>query len=106
MPDDLTDDLPNDSARAVDTSDKNDANAEVGEMNEDAPAGSGARCCTTALAHPTQGDANSAWWPERLNLKILAKNQPVLNPLGEEFDYAAAFETSTSARSRPTSPRC
>ena len=35
----------------------------------------------------------ATWWPERLNLKILAKNQPVLNPLGADFDYAAAFET-------------
>jgi catalase-peroxidase len=41
--------------------------------------------------HPTQGDANSEWWPKRLNLKILAKNPAVSNPLGEDFDYAAAF---------------
>jgi len=41
--------------------------------------------------HPTQGDANSEWWPKRLNLKILAKNQAVSNPLGEDFDYAEAF---------------
>ncbi|UFN46733.1 catalase/peroxidase HPI [Nocardioides okcheonensis] len=41
--------------------------------------------------HPTQGDANSEWWPERLNLKILAKNQPAINPLGADFDYAEAF---------------
>jgi catalase-peroxidase len=27
--------------------------------------------------HPTQGDANSQWWPNRLNLKILAKHQAV-----------------------------
>ena len=32
------------------------------------------------------------WWPERLNLKILAKNPAVANPLGEEFDYAEAFK--------------
>ncbi|MEU9144167.1 catalase/peroxidase HPI [Streptomyces sp. NPDC048349] len=43
-------------------------------------------------AHPTQGGGNRQWWPERLNLKILAKNPAVANPLGEEFDYAAAFE--------------
>ncbi|MFE0700740.1 catalase/peroxidase HPI [Streptomyces sp. NPDC058872] len=43
-------------------------------------------------AHPTQGGGNSQWWPNRLNLKILAKNPAVANPLGEEFDYAAAFE--------------
>ncbi|MER5929028.1 catalase/peroxidase HPI [Streptomyces sp. NPDC002054] len=44
-------------------------------------------------AHPTQGGGNRQWWPERLNLKILAKNPAVANPLGGEFDYAAAFGT-------------
>ncbi|WP_436774608.1 catalase/peroxidase HPI [Yinghuangia sp. YIM S09857] len=43
--------------------------------------------------HPTQGGGNSQWWPERLNLKILAKNPAVANPLGEDFDYAKAFNT-------------
>ncbi|MCE3032849.1 MULTISPECIES: catalase/peroxidase HPI [Streptomyces] len=43
--------------------------------------------------HPTQGGGNRQWWPERLNLKILAKNPPAANPLGEEFDYAAAFQS-------------
>ncbi|MFJ9540309.1 catalase/peroxidase HPI [Streptomyces sp. NPDC101225] len=43
-------------------------------------------------AHPTQGGGNRQWWPERLNLKILAKNPDVANPLGKDFDYAAAFE--------------
>ncbi len=42
-------------------------------------------------AHPTQGGGNRAWWPERLNLKVLAKNPAVANPLGEDFDYAEAF---------------
>ncbi|MFE1382068.1 catalase/peroxidase HPI [Streptomyces sp. NPDC058740] len=42
-------------------------------------------------AHPTQGGGNRQWWPDRLNLKILAKNPAVANPLGEEFDYAEAF---------------
>ncbi|MGW2177521.1 catalase/peroxidase HPI [Streptomyces sp. NPDC001732] len=41
--------------------------------------------------HPTQGGGNRQWWSERLNLKILAKNPAVANPLGEEFDYAEAF---------------
>ncbi|MER5911275.1 catalase/peroxidase HPI [Streptomyces sp. NPDC001982] len=43
--------------------------------------------------HPTQGGGNRQWWPDRLNLKILAKNPAVANPLGEEFDYAAAFQS-------------
>ncbi|MEU2574408.1 catalase/peroxidase HPI [Streptomyces anulatus] len=42
--------------------------------------------------HPTQGGGNRQWWPDRLNLKILAKNPAVANPLGADFDYAAAFQ--------------
>jgi catalase-peroxidase len=42
---------------------------------------------------PTQGDANSQWWPNRLNLKILAKNPPATDPYHGELDYAAAFKT-------------
>ncbi|MFF7264166.1 catalase/peroxidase HPI [Streptomyces sp. NPDC008159] len=55
----------------------------------------GAGGCPVAhgrAAHPTQGGGNRQWWPERLNLKILAQNPPVTNPLGEEFDYAEAFK--------------
>ncbi|GAA2048693.1 catalase/peroxidase HPI [Catenulispora yoronensis] len=44
-------------------------------------------------AHPTQGGGNRQWWPERLNLRILAKNPAVANPNGAGFDYAAAFNT-------------
>jgi catalase-peroxidase len=43
--------------------------------------------------HPTTGSANRVWWPNQLNLKILAKNPAVANPLGEDFDYKAAFES-------------
>ncbi|MFG2427262.1 catalase/peroxidase HPI [Streptomyces sp. NPDC048590] len=42
--------------------------------------------------HPTQGGGNRQWWPDRLNVKILAKNPAIANPLGEDFDYAAAFQ--------------
>ena len=45
------------------------------------------------LVHPTKGDANSEWWPNRLNLKILAKNPAVANPLGGQFNYADAFRS-------------
>ncbi len=45
------------------------------------------------LTHPTKGDANRDWWPNRLNLKILAKNPAVANPMGDEFSYADAFRT-------------
>ncbi|WP_327107850.1 catalase/peroxidase HPI [Nonomuraea glycinis] len=47
--------------------------------------------CPVRAPHPTQGGGNRQWWPERLNLKVLAKNPAVANPLGAEFDYAEAF---------------
>ncbi len=43
--------------------------------------------------HPTEGGGNRQWWPDKLNLKILSKNSPATNPLGEDFDYAAAFNS-------------
>src|SRR4051794_22567072 len=70
-------------------SDKPDA--VVGEMNEEERS-NGCPVDHGRALHPTQGGGNRGWWPERLNLKILAKNPAVANPLGEEFNYAAAFE--------------
>ena len=43
------------------------------------------------MPHPTHGDANREWWPNQLNLRLLATNPPAGNPLDEDFDYAAAF---------------
>ena len=65
--------------------------AVVGDMNEEAREG----VCPVAhtaqnTPYPSNGTARD-WWPERLNLKILAKNPAVANPMGEEFDYAEAF---------------
>ncbi|HEY8532529.1 MAG TPA: catalase/peroxidase HPI [Micromonospora sp.] len=59
----------------------------------DATTGSESRCPVTngRAPHPTQGDANRNWWPNRLNLKILAKNHPGSNPYGKDFDYAKEF---------------
>ncbi|MFH8762619.1 catalase/peroxidase HPI [Streptomyces althioticus] len=59
------------------------------------PKAEGAGGCPVAhdrAPHPTQGGGNRQWWPDRLNLKVLAKNPPAANPLGEDFDYAAAFK--------------
>ncbi|MEU7316252.1 catalase/peroxidase HPI [Streptomyces sp. NPDC007083] len=50
-----------------------------------------AGCPVARAPHPTQGGGNRQWWPDRLNLKILAKNPAVADPLGEGFDYAEAF---------------
>ncbi|MDI2130059.1 catalase/peroxidase HPI [Yinghuangia seranimata] len=61
--------------------------------NQDANAGGGCPVAHGRAPHPTQSGGNAQWWPNRLNLKILAKNPAVANPLGEEFDYKAAFNS-------------
>ena len=63
------------------------------EMNTDGAAAAGMKCpiAHDRVAHPTQGGQNQEWWPRKLNLKILAKNPAVANPLAADFDYAKAF---------------
>ena len=41
----------------------------------------------------TASMANQHWWPDRLSLTPLGKNSPLIDPMGEEFDYAAEFES-------------
>ncbi|MEZ9525099.1 catalase-peroxidase, partial [Enterovibrio norvegicus] len=49
------------------------------------------------VSSPTfaQGEpkSNQFWWPDQLNLAPLRDHGQESNPLGESFDYAAAFET-------------
>ncbi len=67
--------------------------AVVGDMNsEESEAG----CPVASVGprhHPTEGAGNRDWWPNQLNLKILRKHPAVANPMGEEFDYAEAFNS-------------
>mgnify|MGYP006426837451 CR=1 FL=1 len=37
--------------------------------------------------------SNQYWWPDMLDLSVLRDQDPRSNPLGPDFDYAAAFET-------------
>ncbi len=39
------------------------------------------------------GTANQHWWPNQLNLRILRQNHPMSDPMGGDFDYAAAFNS-------------
>lgn len=39
------------------------------------------------------GTSNKDWWPNQLNLNILRQNGVKSNPMGENFDYAAAFNS-------------
>lgn len=39
------------------------------------------------------GTTNRDWWPNQLNLKILHQHSSLSDPMGENFDYAAAFKS-------------
>jgi catalase-peroxidase len=58
-------------------------------MNEESAGG----CPVSAgrFNHPTEGGSNHDWWPNRLNLAILRKHNPVADPMDGDFDYAAEF---------------
>ncbi|MEJ2595678.1 MAG: catalase/peroxidase HPI [bacterium] len=36
---------------------------------------------------------NKDWWPNQLDLSVLRQNSPVSDPMGEDFDYAEAFNS-------------
>ena len=47
---------------------------------------------SSSLASAQQAPmSNQFWWPEKLNLSPLRQHAAESNPMGEEFDYAAAF---------------
>ncbi|MBD3628650.1 catalase/peroxidase HPI [Cyclobacterium sp.] len=39
------------------------------------------------------GTRNRDWWPNQLKLNILRQHSSMSNPMGEDFDYAAAFNS-------------
>ena len=41
----------------------------------------------------TGSTANQHWWPNQLNLKILNQNSPLVNPMGDDFNYAEEFKS-------------
>src|ERR1700751_4600139 len=65
-------------------------------IEDETPEGAGAEGTWRVVhgrVHPTKGDANYEWWPNKLNLKILAKNPAEANPMGADFNYAEAFSS-------------
>jgi catalase-peroxidase len=62
-------------------------------MNEETTSSGSCPVTNGRIPHPTQTAGSEGWWPNRLNLKILAKNPAVANPMGDEFNYAEAFNT-------------
>jgi len=75
------------------TNEDTDAVATTDET--DAPA---AKCPVLSHAHMATGSmANQHWWPEQLNLRMLNRNSPLIDPMGEEFHYATEFESLDGA---------
>jgi len=68
-----------------------DHDAVVGDMNSEESEGGCPVSAARRPTHPTEGVGNRDWWPDQLNLKILRKHPAVANPMGADFDYAAAF---------------
>ncbi|WP_445355652.1 catalase/peroxidase HPI [Microbulbifer sp. EKSA008] len=40
-----------------------------------------------------QPKSNRFWWPDQLDLRPLRQHSPRSNPMGDDFDYAAEFQT-------------
>jgi catalase-peroxidase len=61
----------------------------IGEAQTE-PAESG---CPMQIKPPVEGGSNRDWWPNAVNLKILQKNPPAIDPNDEGFDYRKAVQT-------------
>jgi len=50
--------------------------------------------CPFSGANTTKGNtATEDWWPEQLDLRILHQHDRKSNPMGQDFDYAKAFNS-------------
>lgn len=48
---------------------------------------------STGSVSGNEGTKNSDWWPNQLNLSVLRQHSDLSNPMGENFDYTAAFNS-------------
>ena len=51
------------------------------------------KCPVMHHSHSRGTIANQQWWPNQLNLKMLHQNPPAADPMGEDFNYAEAFNS-------------
>src|SRR5713101_7724230 len=57
---------------------------------------SDSKCPVTGGTHERKAVgamSNQGWWPDQLNLRILNRNSPLSDPMGEAFNYAEAFKS-------------
>ncbi|MGL2993466.1 catalase/peroxidase HPI [Flavobacterium sp. TSSA_36] len=65
------------------------------ESNSNASSGSG-KCpfsSGTPMKSAGKGTNNRDWWPNQLNLSILRQHSALSNPMGDNFNYKAAFNS-------------
>ncbi len=62
---------------------------DVNESAKGCPVMGGAHAAHTAIG----STANQHWWPNMLNLRMLNQNSPLIDPMGEDFNYAEEFKT-------------
>ncbi|OFZ10264.1 MAG: catalase/peroxidase HPI [Bacteroidetes bacterium RIFCSPHIGHO2_02_FULL_44_7] len=53
----------------------------------------GADSSSTGMLNRGTGTKNGDWWPNRLDLNVLRQHSSLSDPMGAEFDYAAAFSS-------------
>lgn len=51
-----------------------------------------AKCPYPGVAESKPEMTNSNWWPNQIDLRVLHKNNPLADPMGEDFNYVAEFE--------------
>ena len=63
--------------------------------NPHASSGSESKCPFSGAVKQVagRGTQNADWWPNQLKLNILRQHSSLSNPMGEAFEYAAAFES-------------
>ncbi|MEY4629069.1 MAG: catalase/peroxidase [Bacteroidota bacterium] len=63
--------------------------------NPHASSGSESKCPFSGAVKQVagRGTQNVDWWPNQLKLNILRQHSSLSNPMGEAFDYAAAFKS-------------
>jgi catalase-peroxidase len=63
------------------------------EVNKERGGGLGIPAAAGRRDRPARSGSNRGWWPDQLDLTSLRKHPAVTDPMGADFDYAAAFET-------------
>jgi catalase-peroxidase len=62
-------------------------------VNKESGGGLGIPATAGRRDRPARSGSNRGWWPDQLDLTSLRRHRAVTDPMGADFDYAAAFAT-------------